>query len=351
MLPASVIDNMEAPNTSPQRARCRPDRVSLRHIAEQCGVSRQTVSRIVRGQCERHDAETCRRVMEVARALGYRPNASARATRSGRFGCVSLLLSEDPARALVFEPLLAGVLDELEAQDLQLLVSRLPDARVTDAAYVPRILRELSADGLLVNYNADIPSAMVDMIRSHCIPAVWMNSKQEADCVYPDDLNSSRHATELLISARHRRIAFVELSPTTHYSSADRREGYAVAMAKAGLRPLVVDCATAPHHLSAAGQAFTAAVAYQLSDALTLWQACADAGRRIPRDLSVIVFGDRPLALGSLRLDTMVIPFGEQGRCAVRMLVRKIAEPDATQGPVALPALHVPRESVTAYPY
>ncbi len=321
-------------------------RVTLRDIAERCGVSAQTVSRIVRGETAAHDAETCRRVLETAARLGYRPNASARATRSGRFGSVSLLLSEHSERALVFEPLLAGILDELEAHDLQLLVSRLPDALVTSETYVPRILRELMADGLLVNYNADIPAPMVEMVARHGLPAVWMNSRQPANCVYPDDVEGGDRATRVLHEAGHRAVTYVHRSATSHYSGADRLIGYRAAMARAGLAERVIGPSVAERDARGLLAASTALVAYSPADFLWAWEACLGLGRRVPETMSAVVFHDAPLHLGGLSVDTMLLPFRQQGRQAVAMLVDRIASPGAKHVPVALPCTHHPAATV-----
>src|SRR4029453_19044681 len=105
----------------------------------------------------------------------------------------------------------------------------------------------------IVNYTHEILPGMLEVIRAHHTPAVWLNAKLAEDCVYPDAFGAARNATADLIGLGHRRIAFVKLiapwlSPGAtveqtlarmHYSIAARRDGYLTAMREAGLAPQV----------------------------------------------------------------------------------------------------------------
>ena len=65
-------------------------------IAAHLGLSRATITHVLngRGTEQRIRQETQQRVLEAAREFGYRPNASARAIRAGRFGSVALIQSQ-----------------------------------------------------------------------------------------------------------------------------------------------------------------------------------------------------------------------------------------------------------------
>jgi hypothetical protein len=52
---------------------------------------------------------------------------------------------------------------------------------------MPRLLREWMVDGLLVAFNLSTPPGMIETIRRHNIPSIWLNSDQEIDCVRPND--------------------------------------------------------------------------------------------------------------------------------------------------------------------
>src|SRR5262249_14722657 len=80
------------PNTTGPRS----GHPTIATIAAHMGLSRATVTHVLngRGTEQRIRPETQQRVLEVARELGYRPNASARAVRAGRFGSVALIQSQ-----------------------------------------------------------------------------------------------------------------------------------------------------------------------------------------------------------------------------------------------------------------
>lgn len=64
---------------------------SLRQVAEEAAVSQATASRVLSGHgAELFAPETRRRIEEVARQLGYRPNHTARALATGRTGLMTL---------------------------------------------------------------------------------------------------------------------------------------------------------------------------------------------------------------------------------------------------------------------
>jgi DNA-binding LacI/PurR family transcriptional regulator len=66
--------------------------VTLRDVANRCGVSPSTVSDILNNRSRTWASEeTRRRVFEAAADLGYRPNAAARALRTGKTNAVALV--------------------------------------------------------------------------------------------------------------------------------------------------------------------------------------------------------------------------------------------------------------------
>jgi LacI family transcriptional regulator len=217
-------------------------KVSSYDIARHAGVSQTTVSFVLNDRTDMPiSAATREKVLASARELGYRPNRSARAIQSGRFGCIALLLSTVELRSILLPGLRDGILDALGERDIHLVLARLPDTALTDERYVPSILREWFADGLLVNYNSEVPDRMVRLIEENALPAVWVNLRREANCVYPDDEGMVRDATERLLSIGHRRIAYVNYTGVVHYSAADRIAGYRAGMAAAGFVPEVIE--------------------------------------------------------------------------------------------------------------
>jgi len=324
-------------------------RVTLKDIAERSGFSVPTVSQILNNNAHLFKAGTRKRVLAAARELGYRPNSAARTMRSGRFGCVALLQSTDYVRSNLPRGLLDGIHDGLADQGLILMLAKLPDEKLTSEGYVPTILRQWTADALIIDYNINVPDRMSRLIREHGIPSVWINTKGNADCVRPDDFEAGQRATKALLKLGHERIAYADFHfdpPQKHYSRADRYEGYAKGMKEAGLKPILlapkwpkraqdaVDVAR--RHLAPAGRP-TAVVAYSAqTGAAAFMLAARDMGLDVPADLSVVTFHDEPVDVFMRPVATMTVPVYEVGTSAVSVLLKKLASPERAVKPVVL---------------
>jgi LacI family transcriptional regulator len=343
-------------------ARTPGNHITAGDIAARLGLAPTTVHHVLagRGDRVRIKAETQRRVLDAARELGYRPNASAKAISTGRFGSAALLqatrINALPAG------LLGGITKALEANGMHLSVAQLPREAEDDPRFFPKIIRELTADGLLVNQSLGIGPEVVEAVRAQRIPTVWINARRDSDCVHPDDFGAGRMAAEHLLELGHRRIVFVNLRPPAplvgtemHYSEADRYGGYAAAMKDAGLTPqppillppVPTNRAEAMEDARAdemermlretpAAQRPTALVSYGLNSALPVLIGAARAGLSVPRDLSLIIFHDGIDQLVGVPVTAVQHSTGQMGEEAVKMLLEKIADPETVLPPRAL---------------
>jgi len=323
--------------------------ITIATIATHMGLSRATVTHVLNGRAEeqRIRPETQRRVLEVARDLGYRSNASARAIRTGRFGNIALVQSL--LGQYLPNELLYGLTTAIADKDMHLVLTEVPDVVIEDESYLPHTMRELSVDGVLVNRLIGASQLFVDRIHKLRIPAIFLNVQQEFDCIHPDDLMAGRMATEYLLHLGHERIAyigFVQLE-TEHYSERDRRSGYEQVMLSAGKTPWVYSLPVEwPHDWRTPGQSRvdtrvgaaksllaredrpTAVVAYELGEANAVVHAAYQLGLRIPEDLSIILFHSGIDFRYCIPFHTVSNVMEKIGREAVSMLLEKIGNPD-----------------------
>jgi len=327
-----------------------PISVTIKEIAERTGLSWPTVSQVLSGKGQRYSAETRRKIVVAAREMDYRPNRFARAVRSGRFGCAALLLSNESGRSALPADLLRGIHDALAGRDMNLTLAVLPDEKLTHEGFVPNILREWMADGLLINYTDHIPHRMIELIREYQLPSVWLNCRLEADCVRPDDFEAGRAATRLLLDLGHRDIAYVDFVwghediGEAHYSVRDRQAGYEQGMRDAGLKPRVVRQARGVRppqrhryleRLLRSPDRPSAIVRYATSP--ELWLLVERAGLRVPEDLSMVSFANEVETVCGVPITTFCLPQRELGAAAVEMLTARIAKPRKALPPRALP--------------
>jgi DNA-binding LacI/PurR family transcriptional regulator len=319
--------------------------VTLKDIALKVGVAEMTVSSALRN-VGRVGAETRKKIIAAADELGYRPNLAARSIRSGRFGCLALLTSQNHPTPVSLQ-MLGGIETIMNKNNLHLILSQLADKKVTDNSYMPQILRESMADGLLIKHDIYIPDEMKNILAQHHfkIPAIWINSKHESDCIYPDELDSGRRATEHLINLGHKNIWYLTycIDKDSHYSISDRFNGYKQAMESAELQPNWLGKGkkelSRSTRLSLIQELFesdncpTAIVTTNTTTAGIALLAAAKLNIKVPEELSIITFSNEPVDSSGILLDTMKIPEGEMGKQAVEMLLEKINDHSIIQKP------------------
>jgi LacI family transcriptional regulator len=332
----------------------------VEQIANEAKVSPNTVLRVLAGKNKELWPSAVRRateIREIAQRLGYLPNGSARAMRYGKFNAIALVLSVNRGRSFLPIDLFNGIADALHELGMRLLVTKLDDEELASTRLMPVVLRELSCDGLLINYTDHVPVETAQLLARHRMPSVWINRKQPFDCVYYEDHGGAAMATEHLLALEHRRIEYLDFAPceywdNAHYSRADRYEGYARAMRQAGLQPTPRErfAGIEPaRRLQATCELLkrpdrpTAILSYD-SGARVVHAACI-TGLSVPRDLSVMTFG--PPSEG------MIGPDGEEfagyaittvrteveaaGRKAVELLRTKMAAPETQLPACVLP--------------
>ncbi|WP_243664824.1 LacI family DNA-binding transcriptional regulator, partial [Rhodothermus marinus] len=211
----------------------RSARSTIRDVARAAGVSISTVSLVLNNKGNVSEA-TRRRVLKVARELGYVPSRAARDLSLQRTGNVGFVLREDhftrsePFYTYIF----LGTEFEARLHNLYVLLTTIPrDYRKGE--HTPRFLRERSVDGLLIA--GKVSEAFLEEVRAMKLPTVLIDYEAEGfPAVVIDNQGGARVAVEHLIQQGHRRIAFVG-ADIRHPSIANRLEGYRIALARAGL--------------------------------------------------------------------------------------------------------------------
>ena len=312
--------------------------VTQKEIARELGVTQQAVSHALTGGGTLSVA-TRERIITAATAFGYRPNSSARAMKSGRFGAVALIMGKATGSSTLPEALWSGIHNELALHNLNLVLAKLPDDALSDTAVLPKVLRELSVDGVLIDYTDHVPPRFLDSLEASGLPAVWLNIKRETDCVYPDDFGAGVAIGQHLMEAGHRRIAYVDVNhdlndPDLHYSVYDRLAGLRAAMRPAGLeveslflhKLSVSETLATLRALWERPEPITAIVGYAPPVFELVCRAAWKSGREVPDDVSVAIFCDeRETARMGFEMTRMKVPQEDEGEAAVKLLLRKIS--------------------------
>lgn len=326
--------------------------VRLRDIAEAASVSQTTVSKVLN---EKHleigiTPACAARVLAVAERLGYRPNRAARATASGRFNMIALLEVGD---RIGIGQLPQGLLNGIEAQCRELGLLTAFSALHPDRAnpsQIPAFLRESWADGFLVFGENDEATRLAEFIRQLRPPMIRVGIQDEADCIYPNEADAARQATEHALNAGHQRIVYIQDAWKSTSVRQARHAGYETVMQGAGLRPETLELPGEYRRVEAhpwkertqIRQAFlrdtarpTALLVDSVEIAYPLLHEAHGLGLRLPEELSMITFHDVVANALGPSISTMLIPCGEWGRSSVKLLQQRI-ESGKPLPPVAL---------------
>jgi LacI family transcriptional regulator len=304
--------------------------IRLRDVAEAAGVDTSTASRVLNSEAgHRVAAETRDRVLAAAEALGYRPNAMARALRTARTYTLGIAVPQldNP----VFPQIIIGATSAAHARGYELLIS-LVDAGADSHSVYDRLAHANRVDGLLVSTLED-DATLRSILKRASVPYVLVNRKLHGvhNFVVHDNFEAAKASTEYLLSLGHRRIAHLA-GRITGYNGSQRLAGYEAALRDAGITPdpsLVVEAlytleggVHATEALLAARRRPTAILAATVISASGALKALHAAGVDVPGEVSVMSIHDLPIAeMLQPPLTAMRLPLQEMGRVAIDGLI------------------------------
>ena len=309
------------------------DPVTRNDVAEYAGVSTAVVSYVVNEGPRKVAPETRARVLDAIRALGYRPNATARALRMGTtrtFG----LITPDGGNPLFAE--LAKAIDrEAAARGYVVLQTSADGDPLTERAKIAELLTRQVSGLLLVAPTAD-PS--LDDVE---VPVIAINRVlPTVSSVRPAYREGARLGVEHLISHGHRRIGLV-IGGAGH---PERELGWRDALEAAGLAEGPVARATFSREGGyRAAQTLlesqpTAIFGSSDLQAIGVLRALHEAGVDVPGDVAVAAFDGTPETEYTWPPLTVVRqPVEQLAREAVRRLI---------EGEESTEALTVPTELI-----
>lgn len=311
-------------------------RVTMSEVARAAGVSRTTVSFVLRGEHRAGNVSeaTKARVRRVVGELGYRPDARARALAAqstDSYGLVTEIVTSTFAAHII-----KGAQDEAWRKRRFLLISSTGDGdertRHKVESRASEKLIEQRVAGVLYATTWHRGVTVPDLLRE--LPTVLVNCFDvdgQLPCIIPDEVGGGRHATERLIQASHRRIGYINLDPTIP-AAIGRLQGWRDAHLAAGLTPdedlIAVGDATADGGYEAAGTLLdhadppTAIFCANDRMAMGAYDAIKERGLRIPHDVGVVGFDNHEVISGYLRpkLTTVALPFEQMGALGVQAL-------------------------------
>ncbi|MEV4737457.1 MULTISPECIES: LacI family DNA-binding transcriptional regulator [unclassified Microbacterium] len=304
--------------------------VTMRDVAKAAGVSIATVSHVVNDKPGARIGEDARRrVQEAVADLGYRPNALAKTLSQGTSRFIGLVADQIATTPFAGQ-IIHGAQDEAWKHGFVLLVAN-TDGRAEVENDAIAMMLEHQVRGILYStwYHREIavPEALhhTDSVLVDCFaPGSGLPA------IVPDEVQGGRTATEELLAAGHRRIAFVNTT-TPSPAQTGRLEGYRAALEAAGVEyddALVLPAAPeqeggyeATARIVESGA--TAVFCHNDRVAMGVYDGLRERNLRIPEDVAVMGFDNQDVIAAHLRptLSTVALPHYELGASGVRVLL------------------------------
>jgi LacI family transcriptional regulator len=315
-------------------------RPTQKDVARRAGVSRSTVSYVLNDQTDLKvpiSAETRERVLRAIAELGYEPDARAQSLRRGHTKTVGVIFPtiQNP----FFWQILSGISSELQPAGYSVYLSlhTEPKARALQELVQQRV------DGyILLASLKRLSSELTDYLRKSGLPAVEITATEaEFDHVAHSYASGTQALMTHLLELGHRRIGFI-YGVTEEVQGVDRLLTYRQVLQEAGLfgnDAFEVHCGVTLEDAYQAAYTVlnrpdrpTALLVINDMLAIAVMRAAGDLGLTIPGDLSVAGFDDIPFSnYISPRLTTVSGQAEQSGRDAVRLLLKRFAEPELPQ--------------------
>ncbi len=315
--------------------------VTIKTIAEKCGVAKSTVSRVLNNSGY-VGKETREKIENVMREYNYSPSAMARNLSKQESNAVGVVIPE--ADNAFFGEVLRGISDVVDENDLTLLFCNTCND-LNKELNALKMLRNQRVRGLILTPAAEYDTKeriknLRQALKAINVPIIILDrtiENSEWDSVSFDNYHGAYLATQTLINAGHKKIGVITGDQGLHIGR-ERYRGYLQAMSDHNIE----------HNSDYIYKGdFTSSTAYEITkkmlangdypDAIFLsnnltaigfFKAFFEAGLEFGKDICCIGF-DRVEALDLFNLNYSYVERDavNMGRIAMNMLLDRIKNP------------------------
>lgn len=309
--------------------------MTIKDIAERCGVSVSTVSRVLNNHPD-VSAANRKRVEAVVNELHYVPNNSARDLVRPKSDAIGLVVRG------VGNPFFTGVIRAIEkaigAAGYTMVLHQINSGE-DELRAGAELARSKRLQGLILLGGCfDYTPGQTASLGIPFVCCTYTNSfgtleRTDYSSVSIDDEQAAYRAVRLLTDHGHRKIAVILDSVCDHSISQLRYKGYCQALRDAGISPdselleetngfEMSDGYAGMERLLQRRDDFTAAFVVSDAMAVAAMKALHDHSKRVPEDCSVVAIDGIDMSAYSVpTLTTVVQPQRELGENSVRILV------------------------------
>ena len=335
--------------------------ITIKDIAKMAGVSTSTVSLVISEKGYVSD-RTKKKVQNIIDDLNYRPLRTARQLASNRTGNIGFIISDDhlTRSEAFYSRILLGA--ELEARnyDTYLILSSVgTEMEIPDK--MPRFLRGRDVDGVIIA--GSISTDLIKYLQKENIPMVMIDYSLpdfKTDSVFMDNRSGMRQIIDHLLGQNIRQIGFIGGS-SHHPSIRERFEAYQTFMDNAGLGHIsrnnhyhylvkneisTETGAEGIRNILKKVPGLEAVIGANDTTAIGCIQELSKMKKKVPGEIAVIGFDNNYYSsITNPPLTTVQVPKIELGVEAVRLLMRRIDNPNQIHQTHVIPVDLVVRKS------
>ncbi|WP_420550536.1 LacI family DNA-binding transcriptional regulator [Litorivicinus lipolyticus] len=334
----------------------KKNRITMQDVAREAGVSQSTVSFVLNGNSDVHIAEkTKERIHKAVAQLGYSHRATGAVRKRGVDAPFIGFMVDEIATSIFAAISIEG------AQEAAWKAGYVLDVAMTGSnkSYERMVLDRWENEGVAgIIYSSILTRAISPPKQLNVSKTVLLNCHSEGrlfTSVMPSEILGGMTATEALIDAGRKRIAFVGGEEWMEAAN-DRYEGYRSALISAGIK-LDNKLVRTGNFLPSGGYAVVKALLIEGIEfdglfcandlmAIGAYEALKEAGISIPDQVSIVGYDDQELARHlSPPLTTVLLPHREMGQWAVNWILTEGAETKRSPKVVRLECPLVGRQS------
>jgi len=270
-------------------------------VAKLCGVSYQTVSRVINDSPEVSE-KTRRLVLKTIKSLGYHPNQLARSLKTRRSSILEVITFG--VETFIPRELIVAMGRASIELGYSLMFTDIPKDSPEEENQLYAHLNSGLCDGAILT--APVESRLFEKITANPLPLPIIQIRNKrgstARSVIIDQYYGSQLATQHLLDLGHRKIAEIS-APLSYHEAFTRHTAFLDTLGSCGFLPvdsveanewMPCDGYLAANQLLDRGANFSGLIISNDYLALGTILALNERGLRIPDDISIVGFDDAP---------------------------------------------------------
>ncbi len=306
---------------------------SIKKIAEKCGVSIATVSRVMNDKGPVKES-TKRKILQIAAEMGYKPNSSARSLSRKKTDTIGVILPE--LTDDFFMGVIQGI-DEVATRHKRYILLSSSHSQRDDVETMLEFMHSGRVDGVILMAPALGQSMKSVLNQNNHRPLVLLNCSlgiPGSVSISFDNFQGAKAATRHLIEHGYKQIAIIN-GPEMNLDARERFRGFKEALQEASLELPEAFVIPGEFNIQSGYYGFMRLMSlaekpravFAANDMMAIgaYEAAAASGIRIPQDVAIVGFDDIfPSRLLQPRLTTVHAPIVEMGRTAMNFLLKLI---------------------------